>query len=86
MRRGFRFPAEPGQLDLFVSAGGGIAPLHTRGLLAWPFFSLAAVALTINPTPVRHWLALNRFDIVGRRLPFFPLTNDTAGLCHLPLV
>jgi plasmid replication initiation protein len=41
MQRASHFPAETGQLDLFVSAGGGIAPRDAQDLMAWPFFSLA---------------------------------------------
>jgi plasmid replication initiation protein len=35
------FPAENRQLDLFISAGGGIAARDAQDLMAWPFFSLA---------------------------------------------
>ena len=41
MQRASHFPAETRQLDLFVSAGGGIAPRDAQDLMAWPFFSLA---------------------------------------------
>ena len=41
MRRLSTFPANPAQLDLFVSAGGDIAARDAQDLMAWPFFSLA---------------------------------------------
>ena len=41
MPRLSHFPAETCQLDLFVSAGGSIAPRDAQDLMAWPFFSLA---------------------------------------------
>ncbi|MEQ1541191.1 MAG: replication initiator protein A [Novosphingobium sp.] len=41
MRRLSTFPANPAQLDLFVSGGGDIAARDAQDLMAWPFFSLA---------------------------------------------
>ena len=41
MQRASHFAGQTGQLELFVSAGRGIAARDAQDLMAWPFFSLA---------------------------------------------